>query len=58
MPPIRQSSSQQDPLQSPQVQQVELTSVLFFGYHNGFLLPYAASLSSYGFIGIYDGPLN
>ncbi|MBA0613195.1 hypothetical protein Godav_013682, partial [Gossypium davidsonii] len=26
MPPIRQSSSQQDPLQSPQVQQVELTS--------------------------------
>ncbi|KAA3484014.1 transcriptional corepressor LEUNIG_HOMOLOG-like isoform X2 [Gossypium australe] len=58
MPPIRQSSSQQDPLQSPQVQQVELTSVLFLGYHNGFLLPYAASLSLYRFIGIYDGPLN
>ncbi|MFQ6645820.1 hypothetical protein Gotur_018907 [Gossypium turneri] len=34
MPPIRQSSSQQDPLQSQHVQQVEIASVLFLGYHN------------------------
>ncbi|KAE8695565.1 Transcriptional corepressor LEUNIG [Hibiscus syriacus] len=34
MPPIRQSSSQQDPLQSPQVQQVDRSSVLFLGYNN------------------------
>ncbi|KAG8481135.1 hypothetical protein CXB51_025925 [Gossypium anomalum] len=31
MPPIRQSSSQQDPLQSQHVQQVEIASVLFLG---------------------------